>query len=100
MPYIVKEMRDMIDADLARIPIETMDIGAINYMVTRILLSRKPACYAEYNELIGVLESCKLEFYRRACAPYERSKAQLNGDVFPSSEVYFLATDYSNKADQ
>ncbi len=82
MPYIVKELRAMIDEDLARIPIESLDIGAINYLITRVLLSRRPACYQEYNELIGVLECCKLEFYRRACAPYEHMKMTQNGDVY------------------
>lgn len=37
--------------------------------------------YADYNEVIGMLESCKLEFYRRHVSPYEDKKIQKNGDV-------------------
>ena len=30
---------------------------------------------------MGVLECCKLEFYRRVAAPYEDIKIEENGDV-------------------
>ena len=38
--------------------------------------------YHAYNEIIGVLECVKQEFYRRMVAPYEDKKCEENGDVF------------------
>jgi hypothetical protein len=38
--------------------------------------------YAEINEVVGVLECCKLELYRRLAAPYEDTKIKENGDVY------------------
>lgn len=38
--------------------------------------------YKIINEIIGVLECVKLEFYRRIAAPYENDKQQANGDVY------------------
>jgi len=32
--------------------------------------------------VIGALEACKLEFYRRAVVPYEDKKIKENGDVY------------------
>jgi hypothetical protein len=38
--------------------------------------------YKHINEIIGVLECAKQEFYRRVAAPYEDTKIQENGDVY------------------
>jgi hypothetical protein len=35
-----------------------------------------------YNDVIGALECCKLELYRRMVAPYENTKIKENGDVY------------------
>ncbi len=43
---------------------------------------QRPENYDNYNTVIGVLESMKLEMYRRTVAPYEDLKVQENGDVF------------------
>lgn len=60
--------------------------GELNYLITRLCLrymhERGGPSYALLNEIVGVLESAKLEFYRRAVAPYESAKAQANGDVY------------------
>lgn len=56
--------------------------GDLNYIITRLLLATKPELYDDYSTLIGVLESCKLEFYRRAVASYEDQKITGNGDVY------------------
>jgi len=42
-------------------------------------------CYQTFNDIIGALEGCKQEFYRRMVAPYEEQKIQANGDVFESN---------------
>ena len=46
----------------------------------------RPLCYSDYNEVVGLLESVKLEFYRRMVANYEDSKIIVNGDVYLFNE--------------
>ncbi|MDP7157392.1 MAG: hypothetical protein QF922_04125 [SAR324 cluster bacterium] len=55
--------------------------GELNYIITRILKETYPQRYHTINRAIGVLEACKLEYYRRVAAPYEDTKIQQNGDV-------------------
>jgi hypothetical protein len=38
--------------------------------------------YQRINDVVGALECCKLEVYRRMAAPYENKKCADNGDVF------------------
>ena len=60
------------------------NVGQLNYAITNLLLATQPKTYAHYNELVGLLECVKLEFYRRAVAAYEEQKILDNGDVYPS----------------
>jgi hypothetical protein len=64
---------------------EVSTTGEMNFFITKALLAYLPEepCYADYNEVIGILESVKLEFFRRAVAPYEDQKIAINGDVYP-----------------
>jgi predicted DNA-binding protein with PD1-like motif len=48
----------------------------------------KPS-YHNYNKAIGVLESVKLEFYRREVASYENKKIKENDDIY-SLPITFL----------
>jgi hypothetical protein len=61
-------------------------LGELNYVITKTCLDYLDTAdnpgYAEYNEVIGVLECAKLELYRRAVAPYEDKKIVQNGDVY------------------
>lgn len=64
-----------------------MDVGEINYCITKLLNDylkafNTPYSYQDLNELIGVLEAAKLEFYRKVVAPYEEVKILENGDVY------------------
>lgn len=57
--------------------------GELNYMITRIVhwfLGDEPN-YSKYNAAIGVLESAKLELYRRKVSEYEDQKIEENGDL-------------------
>jgi len=45
-------------------------------------MAHKPLTYSLLNEVMGVLECCKQEFYRRPVADYENKKLDLNGDVY------------------
>ena len=86
MPYIAKEVRAAYA--VPEMQIAQMIIahpGNLNYLLTLLCQN-----YAEYNgnnyqafnDVVGALECCKLEFYRRAIAEYEDEKIKLNGDVY------------------
>lgn len=77
MPYIEKEKREEA--------FKAENAGELNYLVTLLCkdyLKRKGQRYSILNEIVGVLECAKLEFYRRAAVPYEDSKIEENGDVY------------------
>lgn len=84
MPYVEPEHKEEIDA--GRKP---CSVGELNYAITALCngyldqYAGTPG-YAQYNEIVGVLESAKLEFYRRAVVPYEDAKIEQNGDVYTS----------------
>lgn len=79
MPYIKTEDRRQLEKRGA------VTAGELNYLFTktalRYLLNTK-VDYQHYNDIVGALECCKLEFYRRQIAHYEDEKRKLNGDVF------------------
>jgi len=58
-----------------------MTEGELNYFITKMILNQDPQSYYEWNKMIGMLECCKAELYRRHVAPYEELKAKMNGDV-------------------
>lgn len=96
MPYIDEPRRDEFAEGLAGL-LEAMreaygglNPGDVNYLVTHVV-NQFLRCRAEedgrpryqhYNAAIGVLESAKLELYRRMVAPYEDEKVLANGDVY------------------
>lgn len=86
MPYIPQSSREMFDDALDAL--HPVTPGELNYCVTKLCdqaLGKMPG-YTEYNTIIGVLESAKLEFYRRCIAPYENQKLAENGDVFDADQ--------------
>lgn len=87
MPYIKMEDRPKYEEALGELigilksqSVERID-GELNYIITRILKESYPLRYFNLNRAMGVLECCKLEFYRRVAAPYEDTKIEENGDV-------------------
>ena len=59
--------------------------GELNYTLTCICLDyleHKGIKYQTYNDILGALEGCKLEMYRRSISKYEDSKISENGDVY------------------
>ena len=83
MPYILKENREELGYITPRFP---DNCGELNYWLTLSCLkylASNGECYQIYNDIIGALESCKLEMYRRMIAPYEDKKIKENGDVYP-----------------
>jgi hypothetical protein len=83
MPYIKDDRREDLDQDLYRLDIK--NVGELTYVLTKLCvryIAVGSLCYADYAEVIAALENSKLEFYRRALAPYEDARRKENGDVF------------------
>ena len=81
MPYIEQKRR----IDLAMEYADTKHPGELNYLITmacKMYLTGEKESYQKYNDVIGALESAKLEIYRRKVAIYENKKLKDNGDVF------------------
>ncbi len=82
MPYIKREDRKRFDENLFNLFPTTP--GELNFVITQIILgyAELQTSYQKINDVIGVLECAKLEFYRRFAAPYEDEKIKQNGDVY------------------
>jgi len=95
MPYIKQDIRNAIDDQILDL-LATLKVysnsndalcGNLNYIIFKIIkeLTSKNNCgeksYARFNAILGALECCKLEIYRRMISPYEDSKIIENGDV-------------------
>lgn len=91
MPYIKKEKRLAIDEHIDKLAMLIFEPGELNYAIITLcdrMIDRAGLMnYAGLNSIIGVLESVKLEFYRRIVVPYENVKAWENGDVFHHSHL-------------
>lgn len=81
MPYIDKTNRREIDACG---PDAVYNIGGLNYFITKTILNYlgDTESYARYNEILGLLDAIKLEFWRRRVIPYEIKKIKENGDIY------------------
>ena len=95
MPYVQQPKRDVLDPiinDLhnALVGLELDDPsnnfeGNMNYIITKLItVCYTATSYREINDVVGMLECVKQEYYRRVAAPYENMKAHDNGDVFPN----------------
>lgn len=81
MPYIKHTVRRLIDK-LWTIP---ENAGELNYLLTKHCIdyiNTHGESYQTYNDIIGALEGCKMEIYRRKVADYEDVKIKENGDVY------------------
>lgn len=79
MPYIAKEHREIVK------DVGPISSGELNYAITMLCKEHVETLGLRYdtiNEIIGALESAKLEFYRRVVVPYEDKKMIENGDVY------------------
>ena len=89
MPYIAKERRqDFSPVAHGMPPAET--VGDLNFQLTEVINHymhnlihfRGKLTYGTCNDIIGAIEACKLEFYRRVVAPMENDKIEQNGDCY------------------
>lgn len=91
MPYINQEQRQGLDSEISALAeaISKSNVGSdinpgvVNYAITKLIISlNNKNNYKNYNALIGALECCKIELYRRRIAGYEDEKIHDNGDVY------------------
>lgn len=86
MPYIKTAGRNRLENTLHQVMVNLpADAGELNYTLSRIVdtyIQVKGKNYQNLNEVIGVLECVKQEYYRRIAAPYEDAKIKENGDVY------------------
>ena len=84
MPDIKKEDRSKFDEAATNLGELAECAGDLNYLIsviTHTYLKKKDIKYANINEIIGMLECCKLELYRAVAGPYETEKVNENGPV-------------------
>jgi hypothetical protein len=90
MPYIKQEDRKKFDGHIEDIVDALSDHGFaqatpgnVNYVISNIIwkLFKQNRSYTHGNNLIGVLECVKQEYYRRQLAEYEDEKIKENGDI-------------------
>lgn len=91
MPYVPATERKELDQEIAALAEKIRKIsknetlaGNLNYSITSLLLAvyGKELRYHQHNEIVGLLECAKQEFYRRLTASYEDKKCAENGEVF------------------
>ncbi len=86
MPYIKQVERNRFENTLNDIMHNLpANAGELNYMLSRICdiyIQVKGKNYQNLNEVIGVLECVKQEYYRRIVVPYEDKKIEDNTDVY------------------
>ncbi len=87
MPYIPQNDRDNARTKLSddSFIFTPENAGELNYIVTRFIdnyLEKHGVRYRYINEMIGALECCKLELYRRIASPYEDIVMRKNGDAY------------------
>lgn len=92
MPYIKIDKRNKITpvlkGDFGRVEMQhVITAGDLNYAFTMLAIDyvkRMGLNYQNINDVVGALDGAKAEFQRRIVADYEDSKAEINGDVYPS----------------
>jgi hypothetical protein len=85
MPYINSNRRKAFKSALGDLQAQIEGAGDLNYVISKLckryVQIREPITYSLLNEIIGVLESAKMELFRRMVAPYEDVKIQEHGDI-------------------
>lgn len=88
MPYITQDERINYQShiDILRAELEHKPIGHLVYVLSSLLLpvtklELKRRKYKDHNDILGALESVKLDYYLRVVAPYEDIKIFENGEL-------------------
>jgi hypothetical protein len=94
MPYIQEERAQRIqDGTVSPADLTAGDLNFLLTMTALTWLSAKPRNYDSLNAVIGALEACKSEFYRRLVAAYEESKLRTNSGAIDPYEMFFQANE-------
>lgn len=82
MPYIKRNKRERFLEALDLLPTPA-DPGELNFVLTVICRDYLDSSgrYQAFNDVVGALENCKLELYRRHLAAFEDEAIKRNGDV-------------------
>jgi len=90
MPYIIPTGREVYDTATTILIDDMQSQGAfpgdLTYILYRLCLGyvadgKESPSYSNYAEVVGCLECCKLELYRRQIAAHEDEAIRKNGDV-------------------
>lgn len=85
MPYITSTLRKGHKSSLEALEESPpYSAGELNYLfssISKIYLKTLGVSYGNINDIIGALEACKLELYRRTVAEYEDLKIEENGGL-------------------
>jgi hypothetical protein len=86
MTYIFQERRDYIECHTVKEIIQDthkFSVEELNYLISKILWSYFDSRrgYGVLNDILGILEAVKLEFYQRKAEPYLFWKRAENGDL-------------------
>ena len=93
MPYIEQSRRDVYEESINNIVNEMFRksvtdenavSGELNYIIFSIMkryVKAKGKRYFRMQNLLGALDCCSKEFYRKVVAPYEDEAIEKNGDV-------------------
>jgi uncharacterized protein DUF6899 len=86
MPYLKKLDRNRLESIVCQVRMHRLGCaGELNYLFTEIIkkyVDDNGESYKIYNDVIGALECCQFELYRRKVGIYEDKKIRENGDVF------------------
>ena len=87
MPYIPQNDRDNARTKLSNdnLFFTPENAGELNFVISNFIdnyLEKHGVRYRYINEMIGALECCKLELYRRIASPYEDVVMRKNGDAY------------------
>ena len=87
MPYITPSARRQLNKTVDALTTEIgsqITKGDLNFLLSSTVgeyVLAKGLSYDSINDVMGALEGCLLEFYRRVAVPYEKKKIKINGDI-------------------
>lgn len=89
MPYIPHNEQRRLRGKITGIIDHDTTEGDLNFILTTIIgeyVIKHGLRYKHINAVLGALQGCQSEFYRRVAEPYEDSKIAEGGDV----DVYHI----------
>lgn len=86
MPYITNDRRKFLTSKTYQELLDISDemaVGDLNFLISTLCWMRfmKNPSYTTGNNIVGLLECAKLEFYRKLLAEYEDQVIQRNGPL-------------------